>query len=150
MSATLIVSKRFLYLVKNLSHFWDRWKNKSSSDKSTYFQVGDVVLISDEGTKRNDWKIAKVVRLLSGNDGMVRGASVLKLSSRGRTDYLNRPINKLYPLEVREEKDERKDERCGVDKEDLDAMEDSIGNVRPSRAAALDARWLTRSMLESG
>ena len=57
-------------------------------------KVGDVVLVHDE-SPRIRWKMAVVEELTIGRDGLVRAASIR--TSNGKT---NRPIVKLYPLEV--------------------------------------------------
>ena len=57
--------------------------------------VGDVVQVHHEGP-RNTWKLAIVETLHYGCDGQVRSAAIR--TAQGRT---NRPISKLYPLEVR-------------------------------------------------
>ena len=43
--------------------------------------------------------MGKVEHLMTENDGVVRGASVL-IISKGKQEYLNRPLTKLYPLEI--------------------------------------------------
>ena len=57
--------------------------------------VGDVVLVHDNCT-RNQWKLAVIKELFSGQDGLAR--SVMIKTSNG--NCLKRPIEKLYPLEV--------------------------------------------------
>ena len=52
-----------------------------------------------EGGKRCSWKLAIVEELVVGKDKEVRGAKV-KVAGKGRPVYLNRPIQKLFPLEV--------------------------------------------------
>ena len=44
----------------------------------------------------------KVEQLIFGNDGHVRGA-LLKASYRGNVSHIQRPIQKIIPLEVRKE-----------------------------------------------
>jgi len=73
---------------------------------------GDVVLVHDN-VARNQWKVGVVTNLHTGKDGLVRSVS-LRISS-GKE--LSRPIEKLYPLEVSEESDERSDQGTLIDKE---------------------------------
>ena len=63
---------------------------------------GDVVLIHDHIRKRNQWKMGVVTTLYPGKDGLVR--SVTLRTSSGQE--LNRPIEKLYPMEIQEEEEE--------------------------------------------
>ena len=40
--------------------------------------------------------------IIKGTDGRVRGARVRVLSKRGKPTILQRPIQRLYPLEIRD------------------------------------------------
>ena len=44
---------------------------------------------------RSSWKLAAIEDLITGGDGLVRAAHI-----RTSTGYINRPVLKLYPLEV--------------------------------------------------
>ena len=87
-----------------LLHFWKRWRqeyltslrefHKCSGKNETEIKVGDVVQVHDD-TKRVNWRLAIIESLIYGNDGMVRAANI-----KTSTGYTNRPITKLYPLEV--------------------------------------------------
>ena len=57
-------------------------------------KVGDVVLVHDD-TTRIHWKLAVIESVNKGADGMIRSANIR--TATGRT---NRPIARLYPLEV--------------------------------------------------
>ena len=48
------------------------------------------------------WKLGKVLDVYPGNDGLVRGATIEVASSNGKRKRLKRPLQKLFPLEVRE------------------------------------------------
>ena len=61
---------------------------------------------------------------------------------KGRPKVLNRPLQRLYPLEIRED---MSDEVGGVD-ENKDGQR--VENNRSVRAAALDSKWKTAAMLE--
>ena len=52
------------------------------------------MLVHDECPRIN-WKLAVIEGLTTGNDGMVRSANI-----RTKTGVTNRPVSKLYPLEV--------------------------------------------------
>lgn len=53
-----------------------------------------MVLVHDE-SPRSTWKLAVVEGLIEGGDGLVRAANI-----HTSTGHTNRPITKLYPLEV--------------------------------------------------
>ena len=89
-----------------VAHFWKRWHREyiidlreqhklSKSRKGPKVSVGDVVLIEQEGAKRNTWKLGRVEATIEGKDGVIRGAEVKTESGR-----IARPVQKLYPLEI--------------------------------------------------
>lgn len=105
-------NSRFKYLSAKLTHFWKRWSreylvslrefhrtNPVNEDRETV-QVGDVVTVHEEGSKRSQWKMAVVEQLIKGRDSVVRGARV-RLVKKGRPRRLDRPVQRLYPIEVR-------------------------------------------------
>ena len=57
----------------------------------------------EEGSSnRSTCKFGRIVEVHPGNDGFVRGATVEVASSTGERKLLRRPLQKLFPLEVRE------------------------------------------------
>ena len=88
-----------------IHHFWNRWRrdyltslrefHRTSGKNDVAVQVGDVVQVHDD-TKRVNWRLAIIESLITGKDGLVRAANI-----RTSTGCTNRPIAKLYPLEVR-------------------------------------------------
>ena len=165
------LSKRFVYLSTRLSHFWQRWRkeylvglrevHRGTTSRPTKVEKGDMVIVEDESRKRGLWKTGIVEQTIFGKDGHTRGAKV-RIASTGKSPaYLSRPIQKLYPLEIRC-KDNLKDENGMENKlgKSLNSKEewsnrkegsDQKGERRVSaRAAAMDAKWRTRLMLDSG
>ena len=71
-----------------------------SHNLSREVKLGEVVLVHDDDLPRGQWKLAVIVSLFKGIDGRVRSASVRTLTQRGQLTTLNRPIQKLYPLEI--------------------------------------------------
>jgi hypothetical protein len=49
-----------------------------------------------DDTKRVNWRLAVVQSLIKGKDGLVRAANI-----KTSTGHTNRPVTKLYPLEVK-------------------------------------------------
>ena len=177
-SNTNTICKRFLYLSRKLTHFWNRWRREYLKDlRETHSQQkksnnevnkGDIVLIFEENTKRNLWKTGIVEDLIVGRDGVVRGATVCKIGRGGKHEVLNRPLQKLFPLEVSNKVD-RDDDKRESNEEGLDG-EENVGKIsgdsevneektslerpergmnRTPRVAALDARCKTKFMLDS-
>ena len=106
------LNKRLKYLSCKLDHFWKRWKREYLSELrehhrrnlpkgSTVVQVGDMVTVAEEGVSRGKWRLGKVEELITGKDGETRGAKVKVLTKKGKPMYLSRPVQGLYPLEVR-------------------------------------------------
>ena len=90
-----------------VEHFWNRWRKEYLADlreshkihiqkKEPNISIGDVVLIEEENAKRNKWRLGKIVEIVRGKDGVIRGA-VMETSK----EKMSRPLQKLYPLEVR-------------------------------------------------
>ena len=126
------------YLV-NLREY-DQVKRKKSNNPSSP-KIGEIVLIGDQ-TPRSRWKLAKIVKLISGTDGAVRAAEVK--TSNG--NVLQRALQHLYPLEIG-----GCDEDADIDSVEVpsvDVLDDDQGahNERPRRQAAVEANRRLRSM----
>ena len=104
------LNRRATYIHSLLEHFWERWVKEYLTELREFHkcnnrvpekqvQLGDVVLIHDK-LKRNRWRMGVVEQLFEGRDGFNRGCKVRTITKTGRISYLNRPVNKLYPLEV--------------------------------------------------
>ena len=72
-----------------------------SKGQSSSVSIGDVVIVHDEHLPRGLWRLGKITSVRKGQDGQVRGATVKIANSDGQKVLLNRPIQLLYPLEVR-------------------------------------------------
>ena len=96
------------------------------------------------------WKTGIVEEVIKGKDGNIRGAKVRKMG-RGRPEILNRPLQKLFPLEITCSKPCEKSVQ--VEKKEIGLLNASEGKnanedrARPCRAAAQDARWKSQLML---
>lgn len=79
-----------------LQRFWSRWRHeyRTTGTNKQSIQKGEVVLVHDD-SPRSTWKLAVIESLIKGGDGLVRAANI-----RTKTGCTNRPITKLYPLEV--------------------------------------------------
>ena len=158
------LSKRFLHLTRILSHFWNRWRreylinlretHKMNSHKSVNINPGDVVLVHEDSAKRAQWKIAVVEELIRGKDNEVRGARVRR-SGKGKIELLNRPVQKLVPLEcavknVQERKDEAEGREVVEDAKSREQVKEELpARRRSQRIAAKDARLKTQLVLDS-
>lgn len=90
--------------VQHISNeFWTRWKKEYLQNLQTRpkwtrlrrnFKVGDVVLMMDVNSARNQWPMARVTSVNSDDQGLVRSVTIK--TSSGST--LDRPVNKLVLL----------------------------------------------------
>ena len=98
------MTKRMKMQALKLQHFESRWKreyltylrefHKSTGNNDQSVRVGDVVLVQSDNP-RVQWRMAVIESLIKGSDGLARAVNIR--TSNGRT---NRPITKLYPLEI--------------------------------------------------
>ena len=138
-----------------IREFWKNWKNNyltslriqhagrfKGSDKCQV-KVGDVVLIDSDDLIRNrlKWKLGIVTSLIRGMDGIVRSVNL-----KTGTGFTNRPIVKLYPIEVNDEKFVE-----GLTERKNSTSEDDVKRceTRPVREAALQARKRISEMLDA-
>ena len=105
------LTKRLKHLNTVFNQFWKKWRQeyllelreahrygKRNTDKSPIW-VGTIVLVHDD-KPHGFWKTARVNRLLTGKDGLMRGAVVMIASGRDRVTELQWPLQLLYPLEI--------------------------------------------------
>ena len=109
--------RRVQYL---LNQFWARWRSEYIQNltlRSKWnlprrnLSVGDVVLLKEDNQPRNEWSLCRVTEVMTGDDGLVRKATVAigqpDLDSKGRRkskiSYLERPVHKLVLLKETEE-----------------------------------------------
>ena len=107
-----ILSKRNRYLNHLLSRFWEKWRKEyllelrnshryhRGTSCENQVSAGDVVVVHDD-QPRGFWKIGCIERLLTGRDGTVRGAAVRVSSTNGKCSILERPLQRLYPMEIK-------------------------------------------------
>ena len=102
------ICKRVNHLDSVIEHFWNRWKSEYVTSLREYQKsfksknhllpsTDDIVLVYDEKLPRQHWLLGKIIELLPSDDNQIRGAKVLL----GRTkNIIERPLNRLYPLET--------------------------------------------------
>ena len=83
-----------------------------------------------------------VESVATAKDGIVRGAQV-RVITKGKPVHLSRPVQKLYPLEIRS-----KGEGTQTKSTRNQIVEVPTRNA-PRRSAALDSTWKTQLMLDS-
>ena len=102
---------------------------------------GDIVVVHDENLPRGLWRLGKVEELMVGADGNVRCVTV-KIASRNRSPIsVKRPLQRLYPLELRSEDEsgrsvEGQDGRA--DREMTPTVSNQDQDVSPARETAIE------------
>jgi hypothetical protein len=87
---------------------------KAAERKTKPPEVGDMVLVGSDDKKRFEWPLGRIVELIPGKDSHVRTAKVSvgnnnqteRDGTPGKTRILVRPLQRLYPLEVRRAEEE--------------------------------------------
>ena len=101
------LTRQMKHLANILNHFWIRWRNEYLSElrethsytarrqlksKHSIISVGNIVVVHDEHLLHGLWKLGKIVSVMKGRDGLVRGATVKIGNKDGQKILLNRPM----------------------------------------------------------
>ena len=104
-------TRRVKYLRSILDRFWTRWRQeyllelreshrRLEGRRPDKVNVRDVVIIYDD-IPRGLWKLGVIEKTIMGRDREIRGAIVRVGSGSQSSSFLRRPIQRLYPLELR-------------------------------------------------
>ena len=104
-----VLTRRMKYIKSLSDHYWRRFREEyllelrahhaQGHDPNRRAELGEVVVIEGR-SKRNDWRLGKIVKLNEGADGRCRSA-VLRTFDGSNSRNIQRPIEKLYPIEVK-------------------------------------------------
>jgi len=106
------LSRRMQHLSNALNHFWKRWRNEyllelrnahryfGRDDASRAASIGDVVVVHEKDKPRGKWRVGKILDIIAGSDGCIRGAVVQVRSKGGNSTMLRHLVQRLYPLEI--------------------------------------------------
>ena len=155
-------SRRFRHLSIRLAHFWKRWRNEYLTGLREYHKTGshatdrkeirvnDVVTLFEDNVKRGSWKTVIVKELIEGKDNIVRGAKIWVIR-KGKPIRMSRPIQKLYPLEIRYKTERTKNAGVGNAEEQSEQMvKETMKRNVPRQAAAIAFEQKTREMARQG
>ena len=99
------ITRRWRYRQRLMTSFWNSWRREyllslksdhcCETPQPSQLNVGDVILIGEDNTPRQSWKLGRVEELFPGCDGLVRSCAVRTTSGT----VLRRPVQLLYCLE---------------------------------------------------
>ena len=154
------MSNHFKMRDSRMKSFWSCWRkeyllnlrehdqvHRKRTKTRTIPKVGDIVLLGDQ-MPRSRWKLAKIIKLISGKDGVIRAVDIK--TSNG--NVLQRAIQHLYPLEVhgnQENGNNKNKAATSSDVRDINDLQNNgerYSNSRPQREAAVKARRRIRSI----
>ena len=122
--ADLYSKKRWRRVQYLANEFWTRWRKdylqslqprQKWMSKRRNLQVDDIVVVMDDNSPRNSWRIARVEEVYPDDDGLVRKVRI-KIADRnldrngrpvGPSVSLCRPVQKLILLLPHEEREDR-------------------------------------------
>ena len=117
----------------------DAHRHGERTSETSPLSVGDVVLVHDDNQPRGFWRLACVKSLIYGSDGHTRGAILTVISPGEKRITLKRPLQRLYPLEVKTVSHNHT-ENDNESNDSLEKPEEEQTVGRPRRAAAIEAR----------
>ncbi|XP_069109978.1 uncharacterized protein [Argopecten irradians] len=86
--------------------FWSRWRKeflpvlqarRKWNHESRNLEEGDVVLMKDEQTARNDWPLGVITRTFPSEDGLVRKVEI-QISREGKKSTFVRPVTQVVVI----------------------------------------------------
>lgn len=97
------LSKCWQYKQKLREQLWQRFRDEylgqlklhANRRKDYQIQVGEIVLVGNDSSKRLAWPLAQVKEVFPGQDGKVR---LIRLKTS--TGEMIRPLQRVYPLEI--------------------------------------------------
>ena len=119
----LYVRRRWRRVQHLANEFWSRWRKEylqglqvrpKWNSESVNLREGDIVMIVDNNTPRNDWSVGRIESVEKSDDDLVRKARVRLatkwIDRKGRRmeepRFLERPISKLVLLVKHPQEDE--------------------------------------------
>ena len=106
------LSRRVHYLQTLIDHFWNRWRQDHLFElrerhkliinviPDREIKLNEVVIREETHVPKSRWKIVQVKEFVTSKDGFNCGCKLPLIDRRGH--YFNkRPVNKLYPLKIR-------------------------------------------------
>ena len=139
------LGRREKHISALITYFWNVWRKEyltmlrenqklSGRKGDTSLAVGDNVIVYDKHQPRHLWKLGRVMELIIGSGGVVRGAKI-KLGNSGV--IVSRPLNHVYPLEIRKSKTLFRSDTRG--NEDISNVNENESNVEKMSNEKIDS-----------
>ena len=158
--------QRLFHLRKVLKHFWKRFRASylnelrrinlypkvKGNDTNSIREDAVVLIKDDEPTPRTQWRMGRVLQLVKGRDGKVRGAKLKVLSKAWKPSSVHRPVQRLIPFEIQQksvvnDENEVNTEEDSVNKGEIlpeIEVQDAVSSARPRRKAAVQGQAMRR------
>ena len=118
--------------------------NNKKFDNSERLVINDIVLVKEENVPRMSWRKGRIVRLIKGSDGRVRGAELkVQQHNSDKIISLQRPLQYLIPFEIVDQKNNENTENTNSEQTDNTESLATPRN-RPKRIAASNADAIRR------
>ncbi|KAK3105444.1 hypothetical protein FSP39_025380 [Pinctada imbricata] len=101
-----LYSSQWKFVQVLAQRFWDQWRKqylqslqprKKWTDKQPNIEIGDIVLLKDEGQHRNNWPIGRVSQIFPSRDNLVRKVEITTFRNGTKRSYI-RPITQVVLL----------------------------------------------------
>ena len=126
------LTKRLRHHKQLLERFAKQWRDeyllslrenshpKQRNNRKSNIAVGDIVIVKNERSNRNFWKLAKVVELHAADDGVVRAATIrIFRENSSYSQLLHRSVKHLIPIDVQPPANEEKAAEQGEKEEQI-------------------------------
>ena len=105
-----LLNKRLTYVNTLLKHYWNRSAKEyllslreyhrctQKGKKQRSPETGEVVIVHEENTPRQCWKLGRITEVHRSTDGAIRGVTLKTVTKSGKVHRLRRPVQKIFPL----------------------------------------------------
>ena len=138
--------KRYRYLANRRRHFWNRWVRECLANLGEHLKMqdkhgkrnvqgGDVVTVTDRSKlQRGSWRLEVTFKIINASHRIASDAKIYVIVKDGRRIQIDRPVQKLVPLEANAIVENNKDYQAS-------SLQSGRSRGGRSRAAKTEADW---------